>query len=222
MKLRVSRTTLRRAFAALALATSACLAGCSDPAPEPPGSGPRPSAAASPTELKIEDLRPGMGERAVKTGDKIFVTYVGKLFHGGKQFDANQNKDDPFPVTVGQGVIEGWSRGLVGMKKGGKRKLIIPPDLAYGDEGSPPDIPAKAPLVFEIELIRFEDEAAAPSASASAPATGSASAGPAASASAEPAASASAGPASSASAGAAATSSAKAGPAGTAKPKASP
>lgn len=205
-----------RRFAAVAclaasVLASAVTAGC-DPVPEP-DSGPKASSAPDPTDLKIEDPKPGTGDRAVKKGDKIHVTYVGKLFHGGKEFDSNLDKDNPFPVTVGEGVIEGWSQGLVGMKKGGKRKLTIPSKLAYGEKGSPPKIPANAPLVFEIELVRWDDEpAATPSASASA----AASAEPAASASAsaEPAASAapsaSAGPAPSASAG------------GTSKPKADP
>lgn len=187
-----SSTRLRAVVASTTLAVALVLGGAltsgCDPVPEP-DSGPRPSATPDPTELEIEEVRPGTGDRVVKTGDKIQVTYVGKLLHGGKQFDANENKDAPFDVTVGEGVIEGWSKGLVGMKKGGKRKLTIPPDLAYGDKGSPPDIPANAPLVFDIELIRFADEAPAEPAASAEPA-GSASATPSSEASADAAPSA--------------------------------
>lgn len=188
---------------ALAL-TGAGALGC-DRAPEPE-SGPTPSAIPDPPDLKIEDLKPGKGERAVKTGDKILVNYVGRLLRGGSQFDANQSKEDPFPVTVGEGVIEGWSQGLIGMKEGGKRKLTIPSRLAYGDKGQEPKIPANAPLVFEIELIKFDDgmgnddpppsgsSSAAPPASGVPSAAPSASAAPSTAASAKPKASKTADP----------------------------
>lgn len=112
-----------------ALLSGGCmLIGC-DTVPEP-DPGQKASSAPGPTELKIEDLRAGEGSRTVKTGDQILVLYKGTLFYGGKEFDANQNREEPFPVTVGENVIQGWSDGLVGMKKGGKRKLTIPPSLA--------------------------------------------------------------------------------------------
>jgi len=166
--------------------------GC-DRAPEPE-SGPMPSAIPDPGELKIEDLKPGKGDRVVKTGDKIKVNYVGRLLRGGSQFDENKSKEDPFPVTVGEGVIEGWSQGLLGMKEGGKRKLTIPSKLAYGDKGQEPKIPPNAPLVFEIELIKFDDgegdDDPPPSGSSSASPPGSASASGSASAAASAAPSA--------------------------------
>ncbi|NUR75186.1 MAG: hypothetical protein HOQ28_02725, partial [Thermoleophilia bacterium] len=84
--------SLRSAWAAVVVA-GVMIAGC-DTVPEP-DPGPRASSAPAPTELKIEDVRPGTGDRVVKTGDKILVTYVGKLFFGGKQFDANEDKDAP-------------------------------------------------------------------------------------------------------------------------------
>jgi hypothetical protein len=126
------------------------------------------SAQPEPTELVKDDVKVGEGAREVKVGDAIRVNYVGKLFKNGKVFDSNKSKEDPFTFTVGKGVIEGWSQGVVGMKKGGKRKLTIPGPLAYGEAGSPPDIPANATLVFEIDLLGWEGEEPAPAASASA------------------------------------------------------
>lgn len=194
----------RLCFAAAVFALGATLAaGCNDVAPEPE---PKPQASISsgaeipdPPELDIKDTKVGEGTREVKKGDKIKVHYVGKLLRTNFKFDSNESKDKPFEFTVGEGVIEGWSQGVIGMKAGGKRELKIPSRLAYGERGSPPKIPANAPLFFEIELLGFSDEAApAPSGSASAGPAASASAGPSASASAGPAPSAKAGPASSA------------------------
>lgn len=181
--------------------------GCNQVQPEPEPA-PKPSISAvgadipDPPELGIKDLKVGEGREA-KTGDKVKVNYVGRLLRTKAKFDSNESKDKPFEFTVGSGVIEGWSQGVVGMKKGGKRELTIPSRLAYGEHGSPPKIPANAPLVFEIELLAFSDEAAAaPSGSASAgpAASASASAGPATSASAHPAAGGSAHPAAASSA----------------------
>jgi FKBP-type peptidyl-prolyl cis-trans isomerase FkpA len=151
-------------------------AACSDPIPEPePAPKPAKSADAKkeePKELVKEDVVVGTGDREVRTGDEIEVHYTGRLWKNGFKFDSSVGKD-PFELTVGEGVIEGWSQGVVGMKKGGKRKLTIPASLGYGDRGSPPKIPGDAALVFDIELLGWKDEAA-PAASASA----SASAGP--------------------------------------------
>ena len=119
-----------------------------------------------PADLIKEDLQPGSGDREVKTGDDIKVHYTGKLLKNGFKFDSSVGKE-PFSFKVGEGVIQGWSDGVVGMKKGGKRKLTIPSKLGYGDDGSPPKIPAKATLVFEVEMLGWKDEAS-PSASASA------------------------------------------------------
>jgi peptidylprolyl isomerase len=106
-----------------------------------------------PTELKVEDLIVGDGP-AAKSGDTLSVQYVGVLYDNGKQFDASWDNDrKPFRFTLGSGqVIAGWDQGLVGMKVGGRRKLTIPPDLAYGAQGQPPDIPPNSALIFEIDL----------------------------------------------------------------------
>ena len=114
------------------------------------------STGSPPTQLKVEDLIEGDGA-AAKTGDQISVQYVGVLFANGKQFDASwDNGEKPFEFTLGSGqVIAGWDQGIVGMKVGGRRKLTIPPDMAYGEQGQPPDIPANATLVFEVDLEKI-------------------------------------------------------------------
>ena len=148
-------------------------AGC-ERVPEPAG-GPR---SAKPAASEAPE-----GAREVKTGDTIKVNYVGKLAKNGSMFDSNKSKEAPFSFTVGEGVIPGWSQGVLGMKKGGKRKLTIPSALGYGDNGSPPKIPGKATLVFEIDLLGWDgDEAAAPEASATPSVSASASAAPSAAA----------------------------------------
>jgi FKBP-type peptidyl-prolyl cis-trans isomerase len=113
---------------------------------------PKPTGAA-PKQLEASDVVTGTGAEA-KSGDKVSVQYVGVLFNGGKQFDASWDRGKkPFEFTIGQNqVIQGWDQGIPGMKVGGRRVLVIPPDLAYGASGSPPTIPANAPLVFVVDL----------------------------------------------------------------------
>src|SRR5262249_16531594 len=106
------------------------------------------------SKLEIEDLKEGTGP-AAKAGDKIEVHYTGKLTNG-KKFDSSYDHPgkEPLSLRLGAGeVIKGWDQGLVGMKVGGKRKLTIPPHLAYGEKGYPPDIPPNAVLVFEVEMV---------------------------------------------------------------------
>lgn len=107
----------------------------------------------APTELQASDVVTGTGAEA-KSGDKVTVQYVGVLFADGKQFDTSWQKGrKPFEFTVGQGaVIAGWDEGIPGMKVGGRRILVIPADKGYGAAGSPPSIPANAPLVFVVDL----------------------------------------------------------------------
>ena len=109
-----------------------------------------------PKSLKVEDLITGTGP-AAKSGDKISVRYVGVLFDNNKEFDSSWKRGKaPFQLTLGQGqVIQGWDQGLVGMKVGGRRRLTIPPDLAYGAQGQPPTIPANATLVFDVDLTKL-------------------------------------------------------------------
>lgn len=109
----------------------------------------------APDELQGEDIVAGSGDVA-KSGDTVTVQYVGQLFDGGKEFDTSWGKPDPFEFTIGQGaVIKGWDQGVPGMKVGGRRVLVIPADIAYGSQGSPPNIPADAPLVFVIDLEKL-------------------------------------------------------------------
>lgn len=105
--------------------------------------------------IRIEMVRPGTG-RAAKKGDTIMVHYKGS-FPNGLKFDSSYDSGKPMAVTLGTGgVIPGFEQGLLGMKAGGKRKISIHPDLAYGDSGQPPAIPRKAVLNFELELVSFK------------------------------------------------------------------
>jgi FKBP-type peptidyl-prolyl cis-trans isomerase len=121
-------------------------------------SAPTGSAAAAAKELVKEDQKVGKG-KAAKKGDTVKVHYTGTLLDGTK-FDSSRDRDEPFEFKLGEGgVIKGWDEGVPGMKKGGKRKLTIPGDMAYGKRGSPPKIPPDATLVFEIELIEIVEPA---------------------------------------------------------------
>jgi hypothetical protein len=105
-----------------------------------------------PDGLQFVDLKVGNGA-LVASGDKVTVQYTGWL-SSGSLFDSSRTRGQPFDLTLGQGqVIKGWDEGLPGMKVGGRRKLIIPPALGYGSQGSPPTIPANATLVFIVEIV---------------------------------------------------------------------
>lgn len=105
-------------------------------------------------KLVIDDIVIGTGEAVVK-GDTVVVHYIGTL-QNGTEFDNSNKRGAPFTFTVGEGkVIKGWDDGLVGMKQGGKRILVVPPDMAYGAQGVGP-IPANATLVFSIELLEIK------------------------------------------------------------------
>lgn len=103
------------------------------------------------TKFEIEDIKVGTGKE-VTSGDYITIHYLGTL-ESGKKFDSSYDRGEPFETRIGVGeVIEGWDMGVVGMKVGGKRKLTIPPQLAYGDREIG-DIPANSTLIFEVELL---------------------------------------------------------------------
>lgn len=108
--------------------------------------------AAAPTELKVTELRPGEGPEAA-TGDTVEVYYVGVTSDEGVEFDNSYDSGRAFPVTLGTDVIEGWSQGLVGVQAGGQYQLDIPPELAYGEAGSPPAIGPNQALTFVVDVL---------------------------------------------------------------------
>jgi peptidylprolyl isomerase len=113
---------------------------------------PKPSGDP-PSKLEIDDIVKGKG-KAAKAGDNVTVQYVGVSFTTGEQFDASWDGGQPFSFPLGQGsVISGWDTGVAGMRIGGRRKLTIPPDQAYGTEGSPPAIQPNETLIFVVDLL---------------------------------------------------------------------
>jgi FKBP-type peptidyl-prolyl cis-trans isomerase len=137
--------------AAPASASAAPAATPAAPAATPAASA---SAPAAVTSLIKVDTKIGKGT-AAKTGDTVKVHYTGTLMNGSK-FDSSLDRNEPFEFKLGAGmVIRGWDEGVVGMKPGGKRKLTIPSDMAYGKSGHPPVIPPDSPLVFDIELLEI-------------------------------------------------------------------
>ena len=105
--------------------------------------------------LKYVEQKEGTGA-AAKKGDTVEVHYTGWL-KDGKKFDSSKDRNEPFEFKLGAGmVIKGWDEGVAGMKVGGKRKLIIPANLAYGKKGAGDVIPADAELTFEVELLKIK------------------------------------------------------------------
>jgi peptidylprolyl isomerase len=142
-------TVLQRREALLALAAIAAVT-----------LGPKPGRAQSvmttPSGLKIIDTQPGTGA-SPKTGQPCVMHYTGWLYENstkGKKFDSSVDRNEPFEFKIGVGqVIRGWDEGVATMKVGGKRTLIIPPDLGYGARGAGGVIPPNATLIFDVELL---------------------------------------------------------------------
>ncbi len=142
---------------AMAVLAAAC--GGKEPAPQ---ATPAAAAVAPPTELQKIDIVKGTGE-GISLGQVAVVHYTGWLFdpnapdQKGTKFDSSRDRGQPFPFAIGAGqVIRGWDEGVQGMQPGGQRRLVIPPDLAYGEPGKGP-IPPGATLVFDVELLAIEE-----------------------------------------------------------------
>jgi FKBP-type peptidyl-prolyl cis-trans isomerase FkpA len=142
----------------------ALLAACGGKTAAPPASTPAASAPPASTVASLQSvpLKPGAGA-AIAGGQIAVVQYTGWLYDAsaadnkGKQFDSSRTQGQPFKFALGTGaVIKGWDQGVAGMKIGESRRLIIPPDLAYGESGAGGVIPPGATLVFDIDLIAVE------------------------------------------------------------------
>ena len=111
------------------------------------------------SELRTNDILTGTGPQAVK-GASVTVHYTGWLYkngYRGKKFDSSLDAGQPYTFRLGAGdVIAGWDQGIEGMRVGGKRELMIPPQLAYGEQGAPPAIPPNSVLVFEVQLLEVQ------------------------------------------------------------------
>jgi FKBP-type peptidyl-prolyl cis-trans isomerase FkpA len=150
---------LRKPWTALVAVALLCSACAASPPPQVSEAAATPQPQVSPTpdpdlaRIKITDQVVGTGAEAV-SGKKMVMEYTGRLLTGA-QFDTSIGRG-PFSFVLGAGqVIKGWDLGIAGMKVGGKRELVIPPDLAYGENGQGP-IPPNATLVFDVELIGVE------------------------------------------------------------------
>jgi len=148
---------------------AACSGGDEEASPTPtvrgtqaPGTqaaGGPPAVSGEPTTtasgLQFIDIKVGSGA-SPQTGQTVVVHYTGWLTNGTK-FDSSVDRGQPFSFVIGTGkVIKGWDEGVASMKVGGKRRLIIPPDLGYGAGGYPPIIPANAQLIFDVELLQIK------------------------------------------------------------------
>ena len=163
-------------YLVLAAVTSLAI-GCATAQDNKPAEKKAPAAAAAacepaPKELVVKDLQKGTGE-VVAFRSAVLVGYTGWLYDGcakdlkGEKFDSSDGRPAPFGLMVGAGrVIKGWDEGLIGMQKGGKRLLVIPPDKAYGARSPSPKIPPNSTLVFEVALV---DVVASPPAAPAAP-----------------------------------------------------
>jgi FKBP-type peptidyl-prolyl cis-trans isomerase FkpA len=151
---------MRNAWIVAALLAAGALGACA-PEPPKPAPPPAPKCEEPPAQLMLRELAPGTGE-PITPHSAVLVSYTGWLYdpckpdHKGEQFDTSQGRPTPFGFIVGAGrVIKGWDEGVAGMREGGKRLLVIPPDKAYGAAGAGGGkIPPNATLVFEVEVVK--------------------------------------------------------------------
>jgi FKBP-type peptidyl-prolyl cis-trans isomerase FkpA len=150
----------------LALAAGVCcLQNAENALAQSPGTGSAPALSKSDakvTQLQKIDVKPGTGAEAAK-GQTVVVHYTGWLYdpaaagQKGRKFDSSRDAQGPFSFSLGAGrVIRGWDEGVAGMKVGGQRTLIIPPDMAYGSRGAGGVIPPDATLIFDVELLEIK------------------------------------------------------------------
>jgi FKBP-type peptidyl-prolyl cis-trans isomerase len=139
--------------------------GLLDPSQSPAGTKDAandPSIKTTPSGLQYKDMTEGTGAVA-QPGQSVTVHYTGWLKSDGTKFDSSVDRGEPFTFQLGGGqVIKGWDEGVAGMKIGGKRRLVIPANLAYGDSSPSPKIPPGSPLVFDVELLGTQAQPAQP------------------------------------------------------------
>jgi peptidylprolyl isomerase len=155
----MTKTTTRLLSTAFAAALFAAPAFAQDPKPTPAPEAAQKSESKmtkTPSGLQYEDTKVGTGASPQK-GQTCVMNYTGWLWENGakgKKFDSSLDRGTPFSFPIGQGrVIKGWDEGVATMKVGGKRTLLIPPDLGYGSRGAGGVIPPNATLIFEVELL---------------------------------------------------------------------